>query len=175
MEKPHRRLLPFALLLGLVLALVLLFYSIRVCQFVGNSMLPSIQDGDLILFQAWGYTPRQGDIVLLEKPGFPPPPMEAAPIVKRVIALGGQHVQVDYGAGTVYVDGAALEEPYLLEPMIDLYSPHMNLLDVTVPEGSVYVMGDNRNHSSDSRHQDLGCVDTKFLLGKAIYIFPSNR
>ena len=138
---------------------------------MGGSMAPAVQDGEVIVFQTWGYTPRQGDIVLLEKPGFPPPPMDPAPIIKRIIAVGGQHVRVDYEANAVFVDGVALDEPYVPEPMVDRYIPSMNILEVTVPEGSVYVLGDNRNNSSDSRHEALGCVPTECLWGKARYIF----
>lgn len=167
-RRKHRLLLS-VLILTPILVLALLRLSFRVCKFTGGSMLPSIQDGDIILFQTWGYTPRQGDIVLLEKPGFPPPPLRAAPIIKRVIAVGGQHVQVDYDSGTVYVDSVALEEPYLLEPMVEFHNPSMNILDITIPEGSVYVMGDNRNNSSDSRHEALGCVPVEYILGKAVF------
>ena len=97
--------------------------------------------------------------------------MDPAPIIKRIIAVGGQHVRVDYEANAVFVDGVALEEPYVPEPMMDRYIPSMNILEVTVPEGSVYVLGDNRNNSSDSRHEALGCVPTECLWGKARYIF----
>ena len=169
-KRSHQRsrfLLPsLGLVLVLLLAFLLSFF--RVCRFQGFSMAPTIQDGELLLFQVRGFTPQQGDIVLLEKPGFPPPPQSPAPNIKRVIAVGGQHVQVDYEAGAVYVDGVALEEPYLPEPMADRFGPDMNVLDVTVPEGSVYVLGDNRNHSVDSRHQALACVPSECILGKAL-------
>ncbi len=160
----------FALLLGLGLLLALLLVSFRLCRFTGSSMAPTIEDGDLVLFQTWGYTPRQGDIVLLEKPGFPPPPQEPTPIIKRVIAVGGQHIRVDYEANAVFVDGVALEEPYLGTPMTDRRIPDMTLLEVTVPQGSVYVLGDNRGHSVDSRHQALGCVPADCILGRAIFL-----
>lgn len=157
-------------LVGLILACTLLGRVIRVD---GNSMVPTLHDGNLLLLQSLGYTPQQGDVVVLRKPGFPPPPQDTAPIVKRVIAIGGQHVRVDYEAGAVYVDGEALDDPYILEPMVDRYNPEMSVLDVTVPEGSVYVMGDNRNNSSDSRHQDLGTVDNRYVLGRVLCVmFP---
>lgn len=143
----------------------------RVIGVVGSSMVPTLHDGDLLLLQSLGYTPRQGDVVVLRKPGFPPPPQDSAPIVKRVIAVGGQHVRVDYETSTVYVDEIPLDEPYIKEIMVDRYNPDMSVLDVTVPEGSIYVLGDNRNNSSDSRHEALGCVPTECLWGKARYIF----
>ncbi len=160
----------FAPLLGLGLLLALLLVSFRLCRFTGSSMAPTIEDGDLVLFQTWGYTPRQGDIILLEKPGFPPPPQEPTPIIKRVIAVGGQHVRVDYDAGAVYVDGVALEEPYIKDYMYPSSLSEMSVLNVTVPEGSIYVLGDNRNYSSDSRHQALGCVPADCILGRAIFL-----
>ena len=91
--------------------------------------------------------------------------------VKRIIAVEGQTVDIDYQTGTVYVDGEALDEPYLNEPMEEPW--YEDLTSVTVPEGSVFVMGDNRNHSNDSRDVTLGTVDTRYLLGKAEFIcFP---
>ena len=90
------------------------------------------------------------------------------PIVKRIIAV---EVDIDYQTGAVYVDGEALDEPYLNEPMEEPW--YEDLTSVTVPEGSVFVMGDNRNHSNDSRDVTLGTVDTRYLLGKAEFIcFP---
>lgn len=157
-------------LVGLILACTFLG---RVITVDGSSMVPTLHDGDLLLLQSLGYTPRQGDVVVLRKPGFPSPPRETAPIVKRVIAVGGQHVRVDYTDGKVYVDGVALDEPYINEYMAASTDPDMTVLDVTVPEGSIYVMGDNRNKSSDSRHKDLGTVDNRYVLGRALCVmFP---
>ena len=90
------------------------------------------------------------------------------PIVKRVIAVGGQTVEIDYDTGTVYVDGQPLEEDYIMEPMVRPESPYLQGTYWEVPEGSVFVMGDNRNNSSDSRDSRLGPVDTRYVLGRAI-------
>lgn len=154
---------------ALVMALVFLILTFtlvgRVIGVVGSSMLPTLHEGDLVLLQSVGYTPKQGDVVVLRKPAF----MEE-PVVKRVIAVGGQHVKVDYVSGKVYVDGVALDDSYINEPMRDPMVSYMSVLDVTVPEGSIYVMGDNRNHSSDSRHEDLGTVDNRYVLGKALCV-----
>lgn len=159
-----------AVLIALILTCTL---AGRVIGVVGSSMEPTLYGNDLLLLQSLGYTPKQGDVVVLRKPGFPSPPRETAPIVKRVIAVGGQHVRVDYEAGAVYVDGVALEEPYIRDYMSPPPDPDMNVLDVTVPEGSIYVLGDNRNYSSDSRHKDLGTVDERYVLGRVLcVIFP---
>lgn len=152
-------------LVGLILACTL---AGRVIRVVGSSMVPTLHQNDLLLLWSVGYTPQRGDVIVLRKESF-----MSYPVVKRVIATGGEHVTVDYTTGTVSVDGVALDEPYINELMVDTGSPNMTVLDVTVPEGSVYVMGDNRNHSSDSRHQDLGTVDERYILGKALFrIFP---
>ena len=159
-----------ALVMVLICLILACTLAGRVIGVVGSSMVPTLHDGDCLLLQSLGYTPRQGDVVVLRKPGFPPPPQDTAPIVKRVIAVGGQHVRVDYEANAVYVDGVALEDDYILEPMMDRYNPEMNVLDVTVPEGSIYVMGDNRNNSSDSRHEALATVDSRYVLGRVLCV-----
>lgn len=125
----------------------------------------------MVLVQTALYTPKQGDIVVFCKPSFLNDTM-----VKRVIAVGGQHVKIDYEAGLVYVDGAALEEPYVAEAMVDVLYPLETNLDVTVPQGAVFLMGDNRNHSSDSRDERLGPVELEYIKGKAFYILsPAER
>ncbi|MCI9402847.1 MAG: signal peptidase I [Oscillospiraceae bacterium] len=153
-------------LIGALVFLILTFTLVgRVIGVVGGSMLSTLHEGDLLLLQSVGYTPKQGDVVVLRKSSF-----MTEPIVKRVIAVAGQHVQVDYATGQVYVDGEALDEPYINEVMVDPLDPLETVLDVTVPEGSIYVMGDNRNHSSDSRDERLGTVDTRYVLGRALWI-----
>ena len=152
-------------LVGLILACTL---AGRVIRVVGSSMVPTLHQNDLLLLWSVGYTPQRGDVIVLRKESF-----LSYPVVKRVIATGGEHVTVDYTTGTVSVDGVVLDEPYINELMVDTGKPYLTVLDVTVPEGSVYVLGDNRNNSSDSRHQDLGTVDERYILGKALFrIFP---
>ncbi len=153
---------------AMLIALILVFTFLgRIIVVDGISMRPTLEGGDLLLLQGVGYTPRQGDIVVLTKE------FEDAdgPIVKRVIATGGQRVDIDYAAGTVAVDGVVLDEPYLNGPMEEPWYQH--LTSVEVPEDSIFVMGDNRNDSSDSRNVTLGAVDERYLLGKAVWVlFP---
>ena len=90
--------------------------------------------------------------------------------VKRIIAVEGQTVDIDFTAGAVYVDGQLLEEDYIRQPT---YLEEGLEFPVTVPEGCVFVMGDNRNDSDDSRDPELGPVDTRQILGRAVFLlFP---
>lgn len=151
-----------------VLAVVLLFtFVIRLIGVDGHSMVPTLQDGDrlLVLNAMLDNDYEYGDIVVLRKDTF----LEE-PIVKRVIATEGQTVDIDFVSGAVYVDGELLEEDYINEPT---YVEEGTEFPLTVPEGSIFVMGDNRNHSSDSRSSDLGTVDTRYVIGKAVFLlFP---
>lgn len=158
-----------ALVVALV-ALILLFTLVgRIIGVVGPSMQPTLYENDLLLLQSIGYHPKAGDVVVLRKESF-----MTEPVVKRVIATGGQHVKVDFLNNAVYVDGEKLDESYINEPMEPIsYLEDSMVLDVTVPEGSIYVMGDNRNHSTDSRDERLGTVDERYVLGRALFIlFP---
>ena len=148
-----------------VLAVVLLFtFGARLIGVDGHSMVPTLQDGDRLLvlnsMLCGGYEP--GNIVVLRKESFLP-----TPIVKRVIATAGQAVDIDFGSGVVYVDGQALEEPYIREAT---YLSEGTEFPFTVPEGCVFLMGDNRNGSRDSRAPELGAVDERCLIGRAVFL-----
>ena len=162
-----------------VLVVVLLFtFVVRLIGVDGHSMVPTLQDGDrLLVLNSILYDDYQyGDSVVLRKESF-----LAEPIVKRVIATGGQTVDIDYGTSTVYVDGVALDEPYIREPMGVPYTP--SAYDSTgvqthweVPEGSIFVMGDNRNKSTDSRDARLGAIDEDYVLGKVVCgLWPPSK
>ncbi len=165
------------LFLGCVVAAVVLFNCVaRLTRVDGSSMDNTLQDGEIMLIWSLGYTPKQGDIVVLNKtPVLLTGWTEPRAIVKRVIATGGQTVDIDYMAGLVYVDGQPLDEPYLPEEMY-LPGPTMQQTHWEVPEGSIFVMGDNRNHSTDSRDIQLGPIDTDYILGRAVLaLWPSER
>lgn len=135
----------------------------------GHSMDPTLFDGELLFVLSAGYTPEAGDIVIINKNTVEY--LNGVSIVKRVIATEGQHVSIDYGENIVYVDGIPLDEPYILERMKP-YSESSNFIsETTVPEGSIYVLGDNRNHSADSRYTPIGTIDTGYVLGKAVFSF----
>ena len=153
-------------LVGSVLVVVAIFtFVIRMMGVDGHSTL---QHGDrlLVVNSMLYHDYKYGDIVILRKNGV----FDDDPIVKRVIAVEGQTVDIDFAEGIVYVDGEALEEDYIREPT---YTAEGTEFPLTVPEGSIFVMGDNRNGSSDSRDYRLGTVDTRYVIGKAAFlIFP---
>ena len=151
-----------------VLVVVMLFtFVIRMIGVDGHSMVPTLQDGDrLLVLNSMLYDDyKYGDIVVLRKSSF-----LSEPIVKRVIATEGQTVDIDFSTGSVYVDGVLLKEDYINELTFEEEGTEFPL---TVPEGSIFVMGDNRNHSNDSRDSRLGTVDTRYVIGKAVFLaFP---
>ena len=156
-------------LVGSVLVVVAIFtFVIRMMGVDGHSMLNTLQHGDrlLVVNSMLYHDYKYGDIVILRKNGV----FDDDPIVKRVIAVEGQTVDIDFTEGIVYVDGEVLEEDYIREPT---YVAEGTEFPLTVPEGSIFVMGDNRNGSSDSRDYRLGTVDTRYVIGKAAFlIFP---
>lgn len=161
-----------ALVMALV-GIILVFTVVgRLTPVDGGSMLPTLHHGDMMVVRSLGYTPEPGDVVVLTKRFVKPEGQVVdAPIVKRVIAVGGQHVEIDYDTGAVLVDGETLDEDYILEPMSQMF--WQENISVDVPEGSVFVMGDNRNVSLDSRYPGLGVVDQRYILGHAMLVlFP---
>lgn len=149
-----------------VSAVVLVFaFAVRLVSVSGPSMRETLQDGDklLVVNSHLCGEYRQGDIVIFQRPDFE----DGEQIVKRVIATAGQTVDIDFDAGMVFVDGEALKEPYTREPT---WLDEGLEFPVTVPEGCVFVMGDNRNDSKDSRYADLGAVDTRHIIGRAVLI-----
>lgn len=152
-----------ALMVALVSIIIIFTFVVRIINVVGSSMVPTLENGDMLLVQSIGYTPKQGDVVVLTKESF-----LDEPIVKRVVALGGQTVQIDYGAGTVTVDGQVLHEPYIKEAMRP--TSYESMTEVVVPEGSIFVLGDNRNGSTDSRSYALGPVDERHIIGRVLCV-----
>ena len=152
-------------------AVVLCFtYLGRVVTVSGSSMEPTLRNGDMLLLRSGAGSVEQGDIVVLTQESF-----ISEPIVKRVIATEGQTVVIDYTENSVTVDGERLKEPYVVEVMAQPYFSGP-VETVTVPEGEIFVMGDNRNHSSDSRHPGLGTVDLRCVLGEAkAVLLPLGR
>ena len=156
----------------LAVVMVLFVFFLRLIGVSGPSMTPTLLNGDrVILLSNFLYREVDaGDIVVMQIPSF-----DTEPIVKRVIATGGQTVDIDFEAGEVYVDGVLLQEDYINE------LTHLSYVDgptfpVTVPDGCLFVMGDNRNDSADSRYGPIGMVDARRVLGRVMTIvWPAAR
>ena len=151
------------LLAVLIVVSLLLF---RVVVVSGTSMNRTLLDGDylLVLSNAFYKNPQYGDVIVASKESFE----NGAPIVKRVIATEGQTVDIDFEAGIVYVDGVALEEPYV-KTLTNVQEGVK--FPLVVEEGCIFVMGDNRNGSKDSRSPEIGLIDKREVLGKVFFLF----
>ena len=155
-------------------AVIILFtFFLRVAVVVGPSMQNTLIANDVILLSNLFYEPEQGDIIVFQSKLSD----EYEPIVKRVIATENQTVSIDYETWTVTVDGVELKEDYVKrDTLADML--HSNYLEFPyrVPEGKIFVMGDNRNSSMDSRDSHIGCVDKRFVLGKLLCrVYPFSK
>ena len=146
-----------------ILLIFLLFFRIVVVS--GQSMYPTLLDGDyvLLLNNLFYRQPQQGDIVVISKDSFD----NGNAIVKRVIATQGQTVDIDFESGVVYVDGQALEETYINSPT---YNEEGTVFPLEVAENCIFVLGDNRGVSLDSRHPKIGQIDKREVLGKVFFL-----
>ena len=153
-------------LLAVVMVVFMLLFRIVIVS--GSSMYSTLWNGDWLLVtgSVLYHEPEAGDIIVASKDSF----NDGEPIIKRVIATEGQTVDIDFDAGIVYVDGMALEEDYtytLTNVQEGIVFP------ITIADGCIFAMGDNRNGSKDSRHPDIGMIDTREILGRAVFlIFP---
>ena len=156
-------------MVGAIVVLTLAFSFLgRLTRVDGHSMDPTLADNEMMLVWSLGYKPQRGDIVVLNKTSTDF--LDRRAIVKRVIALGGDTVDIDYNSSVVYLNGQPLEESYLGEDMYWPGNPYMQQTHFEIPEGSVFVMGDNRNGSTDSHHELLGAVEEEFVLGRVFAI-----
>ncbi len=146
-----------SLVFSVVTVVLVLSFVFRIVGVDGISMTPTLIDFDRVIMWELGYTPEVGDVVVVTK-------LES-PLVKRIIAMEGQTVDIDFNQGIVYVDGRALDEPYINEPT---YRSEDIIFPLVVPQGHVFVMGDNRNYSSDSRSSIVGFIDERYILGKVV-------
>lgn len=154
-----------SLVFALIICIIVFVFIFRIVDVSGDSMNPTLIHGDKLVVSDVFYNPKQSDIVIFRKDEY-----KSEALVKRVIATEGQTIDIDFDRGRVYVDGELIDEPYIAEPtytQLDFQGPQ------TVPEGCVFVMGDNRNASSDSRRAEIGMVDERLIVGKVLLrVFP---
>jgi len=154
-----------AIVIAVVLALIIRTFVFNLVKVDGNSMLPTLHHEDRLFVWKLGYVPRQGDIII-----FRPKAHKDTPYVKRVIAVPGQTVDIDFKNHIVKVDGEVLDEDYIYEPTAN---PGNMEFPLTVEPNTVFVLGDNRNNSRDSRFKDVGLVSYDSIIGKAVFrIWP---
>lgn len=140
---------------------ILLAYIFRVVGVDGKSMMPTLDDGNMLLLSTRGVGYEKGDIVVVDR-------YTEAPLVKRVIAIGGDSIDISTN-GKVYVNGQELDEPYIQGKTYLNDFPG----EMVIPDGYLFVMGDNRSSSKDSRKAEIGLISVKDVVGEAIFcIWP---
>ena len=163
-----KTLLPYLSNIAFVFFLLIVIFTLcfRITCVDGRSMNNTLMDGDYVLllndFLCGDY--EQGDVIVASKESF----RNGERIIKRVIATEGQWVDINFDTGTVKVDGKILDEPYISTPTV---TPEGLTFPVRFEDGCVFVLGDNRALSMDSRHPQIGQIDCREIVGKAIFIF----
>ncbi len=157
-----------SIMTSFVVIFVIFSFLFRVVQVSGTSMLPTLSDGDWLLVSSYSKEYKFGDIIVAT-----PPTYKKGPVIKRVIGVAGDEIYIDFERGEVLVNGKVLKEDYLNTPTNLKYDVDF---PVTVPEGCVFAMGDNRNGSLDSRSSTIGMIDEKYILGKVIMrVLPMKK
>ncbi|MDK2802977.1 MAG: signal peptidase I [Oscillospiraceae bacterium] len=157
-----------AIIFSLVVVVLIFTFVFRVVGVDGRSMEPTLKNEDRVLISHLFYKPKKGDIVVLNDQTE-----DRKPIIKRIIGTEGDTIDINFINGKVIVNGIPLEEPYIDENTL---TPGDIEFPVTVPTGHIFVLGDNRNNSLDSRHSEIGMADSKDLLGRAfVRIYPIEK
>ena len=154
----------------LAIVMIVFVFLFRIVVVSGSSMYSTLWNGDWLLVtgSVLYKDPQPGDIIVASKDSF----NFGEPIIKRVIATEGQTVDIDFDTGIVYVDGVALQENYTYTPT---NVQEGIVFPITIADGCIFAMGDNRNNSRDSRDPSIGMIDTREILGKAIFLlFPGS-
>lgn len=157
-----------SLVQAVIIVVLLMNFVFRAVNVSGESMMNTLHNDDKVVIMRWKYTPQNGDVVVIKHgQNF------GSPIIKRIIALGGQRLSIDFKKGTVRVNGKLLNEAYIKEKMWLKGDAEIPMI---VPEGYAFVMGDNRNNSTDSRFEEVGLIPYDDIIGKASFIiYPFDR
>lgn len=150
------------LLTAILVVSIIFTFFFKISTVSGESMENTLYNGDNLLITAVDNKIEQGDVVVISQPNA-----YNLVLIKRVIAIGGQTVTFDRKSGAVIVDGVPLEENYTKEKTTRRFYGMDKIY--TVPEGKLFVMGDNRNNSSDSRDSNIGMIDERYVLGTVFY------
>ncbi len=152
-----------SLVFAIMLILVVFVLAFRIVGVVGDSMNPTLKSGEWLAIKAINTTINRGDIVIVTQPND-----INEPLVKRVIAIGGDTIDIDFKKGEVKVNNEVIDEPYIA----DLTNRRGDFTGpISIPDGYVFVMGDNRNDSLDSRFNSVGLIDERYILGVAEFRF----
>lgn len=159
---------------ALIIILILITFVLRMCTVIGDSMLNTLHDGEQLIISNLFYSPREGDVIVFHQTGS-----LNEPVVKRVIATGNKWIKIDYDNMITYVSNDEIfDESDIVDESSYAYFDGgkyklQGTYKVFVPEGYLFVMGDNRNHSTDSRFSEIGLVDERTVLGRVIVrLFP---
>ena len=150
------------LVVAIVTIMVLFTFVFRIVFVDGGSMLPTLRHGDMLVVSAYDSEPEYGQVIIITQPNA-----FGDPIVKRIIATEGQEVDIDFDAGEVYVDGVLLNEPYINN--LTTNREEGVEFPLVVPDGHVFVLGDNRQGSTDSRSNKIGFIREEYILGVVKY------
>lgn len=158
-------------LVTMFVAMLMIFvFLCRPATVIGESMLPTLMEGERLIISKLFYEPKPGDVIVIANSADK---LDHKNLIKRIVAVGGQTIDINFESGDVEVDGAILDEPYILEKT---YLEEGMEFPLKVPEGRVFAMGDNRNNSRDSRSTDVGTISEEEIVGRCLFrFFPFNR
>ncbi|MBQ3092926.1 MAG: signal peptidase I [Clostridia bacterium] len=147
---------------GIFLAVLLVCFVVRTVNISGDSMLPTLKNNDKIIVWELNYKPKSGDIVIIKRGKY-----LDTPLIKRIIATENQIIDINYFTDKVIINNEELHENYIREKNLWLQGDID--LPCKIPKDHVWVMGDNRNNSTDSRFTEVGLIPIKNIIGKAVY------